>query len=224
MSRWSGQAPPAAAARGSWPSPGPQNRVPNLSQRLARFCRGLPVSRYLPGSGCSCSDIAPLKAYSLLIHPFSPSLLLMHFPFLCQFCSPSPFPSRWSSLSTHLSLSPTPSSCPVFSFPISPLLSPPAPQGSPLHLPAGPWGLFPREAWRCLCGALSMGQLPCAVLAALAAQEGREQGPGEGGGGGRKHLARQQAGERSGWQSVLAQRRDMGREQCRSLEPGGETR
>lgn len=57
-----------------------------------------------------------------------------------------------------------------------------------------------------------MGNSLGAVLAALAAQEGREQGPGEGGGvcGGREHLAQRQAGERSGWQSVLAQGGDKG--------------
>lgn len=68
-------------------------------------------------------------------------------------------------------------------------------------------------------GGVSVGPCPWgsslgAVLAALAAQEGREQGPGEGGGGrGREHLARQQAGERSGWQSVLALGGHSGREQ-----------
>lgn len=38
----------------------------------------------------------------------------------------------------------------------------------------------------------------------------RAQGRGEG--GGREHLARQQAGERSGWQSVLAPGGDKGRD------------
>ena len=51
-----------------------------------------------------------------------------------------------------------------------------------------------------------------AVLAALAAQEGREQSPGEGRGRRREHLARQQAGERSGWQSVPASGGDRGRD------------
>lgn len=62
-----------------------------------------------------------------------------------------------------------------------------------------------------------MGNSPGAVLAASAAQEGREQGPGEGGGGGREHLACQQAGERSGWQSVLARRGDQGRDRRNRL-------
>lgn len=52
-----------------------------------------------------------------------------------------------------------------------------------------------------------------AVLAALAAQEGREQGPGEGGGKREGAPGCQQAGKRSGWQSVLALGGDMGRDQ-----------
>lgn len=42
-------------------------------------------------------------------------------------------------------------------FPSLPSSEPP---GSPFHLPARPWSLLPREARWCLCGALSMGQLP----------------------------------------------------------------
>lgn len=107
-----------------------------------------------------------LPFFPLHVLPASPPPLSL----LCLVPSPSShvYFSLYQDLSclTGLPSPANPSFSPLFSCP-NPLTSRPAPShlspappGSPFHLPVRLQGLLPCEARWCLCGALSMGQLP----------------------------------------------------------------
>lgn len=222
--------------------PASQPLLPGVLARSRRQCPCASWGRPTPGRAYPHSDpllgldLAPLTwalPFPSTLQPvpsfsrFSLSFLFLSFSdFFSSVIFPAPPPVSPSVSPSCAAPQPRPSSSALLSLP--PLLTS-CPFSShfspPLNLrqslpPAGrAMGLLPCEARCCLCGALSMGQLPWCRPGCPGCPGGQGAGPRgrrRAGGGGREHLALQQAGKRSGWQSVLAPGGDMRRDQWTS--------